>query len=600
MNLSRLKQKVAGLPQEAGVYFFYGKAESALGGPLKHGPLLYIGKATNLRTRVASYFRNNTNLQMNANGANMQITNVNAPELSSENRSLAPIPNVPGRNEWIGSMMPLVEEVEFEQTDSVLEALILESNLIKKHQPKYNTLEKDDKSFAYFVITKEEFPKVLIVRKTDLDVAKRKTQNVEREMQDVERKTWNVKRGTRNAKLGMQNVKSEMHAPRSTFQVAQSFGPYTSKQQMQIALKIMRRIFPFHGGKQKTEKGCLDFQLGLCPGPYADAISKEDYKKNIDGIKLILAGKKKRLLSGLEKEMKVLAKQNEFEKAAQVRNKIFALQHIRDVALITREVEHGTWNNNQKTIFNNQEEKEDELSLRGSTLPKQSRTLQGSGSPQIFEYENLRDDNSLKSKSYNLTPVRVEAYDISNISGTDAVGSMVVFTNSHPDKSQYRKFKIKTVEGSNDVAMMKEVLLRRFSHSLAGLEYQTSSPDGRGAVMKKTLKDDWAMPDLILLDGGAGHVNMAEKLLRQELGLDVAIVGVAKGPTRKNLKLQMANSKQNTIYNIQNTSEIDARNLNDDIRYILQDKLLIKRIMDEAHRFAITFHRKLRGKNALR
>ncbi len=587
MNLSRLKQKVAGLPQEAGVYFFYGKAESALGGPLKHGPLLYIGKATNLRTRVASYFRNNTNLQMNANGANMQITNVNAPELSSENRSLAPIPNVPGRNEWIGSMMPLVEEVEFEQTDSVLEALILESNLIKKHQPKYNTLEKDDKSFAYFVITKEEFPKVLIVRKTDLDVAKRKTQNVEREMQDVERKTWNVKRGTRNAKLGMQNVKSEMHAPRSTFQVAQSFGPYTSKQQMQIALKIMRRIFPFHGGKQKTEKGCLDFQLGLCPGPYADAISKEDYKKNIDGIKLILAGKKKRLLSGLEKEMKVLAKQNEFEKAAQVRNKIFALQHIRDVALITREVEHGTWNNNQKTIFNNQEEKEDELSLRGSTLPKQSRTLQGSGSPQIFEYENLRDDNSLKSKSYNLTPVRVEAYDISNMSGTDAVGSMVVFSvrggNWQPNKSEYRKFKIKTVEGSNDVAMMKEVLLRRFSHSLAGLEYQTSSPDGRGAVMKKTLRDDWTMPDLILLDGGIGHVNMAEKLLRQELGLDVAIVGVAKGPTRKNLKFEIRNLKSNQK-----------------IENILNDKNLVKSIMDEAHRFAITFHRKLRRKNALR
>ena len=137
---------------------------------------------------------------MNANGANMQITNVNAPELSSENRSLAPIPNVPGRNEWIGSMMPLVEEVEFEQTDSVLEALILESNLIKKHQPKYNTLEKDDKSFAYFVITKEEFPKELIVRKKDLDVAKRKTQNVEREMQDVERKTWNAKRKAWNAK----------------------------------------------------------------------------------------------------------------------------------------------------------------------------------------------------------------------------------------------------------------------------------------------------------------------------------------------------------------------------------------------------------------
>ena len=529
MNLSRLKQKVAGLPQEAGVYFFYGKAESALGGPVKRGPLLYIGKATNLKTRVASYFRNNTNLQMNANGANMQITNVNAPELSSENRSLAPVPNVPGRSEWIGSMMPLVEEIEFEQTDSVLEALILESNLIKKHQPKYNTLEKDDKSFAYYVITKEEFPKVLIMRKTDIE-------KVHSSQLLVHRKKA-IKKRPVDGELVTKNI----------------YGPYTSKQQMQIALKIMRRIFPFHAGKQKTEKGCLDFQLGLCPGPYAGAISKEDYKKNIDGIKLILSGKKKRLLSGLEKEMKVLAKQNEFEKAAQVRNKIFALQHIRDVALITREthnVERITWNTEHKiqdTRYNNQEDS---------------------------SYSGTK-----KLMPEKLTPDRIEAYDISNISGMDAVGSMVVFSardgNWQPNKSEYRKFKIKTVDGSNDVAMMKEVLLRRF-------------------------KNDWAMPDLILLDGGIGHVNMAEKLLRQELGLDVAIVGVAKGPTRKNLKLQMANSKQNTIYNIQNTSEIDARNLNDDIRYILQDKLLIKRIMDEAHRFAITFHRKLRGKNALR
>ena len=583
MNLSRLKQKVAGLPQEAGVYFFRGKK----------GELLYIGKATNLRTRVASYFSTDSKLRNQYESTNKDVDNVNLQieqlewlqHLQQLERSV-----VPGRSEWIGSMMPLVEEIEFEQTDSVLEALILESNLIKKHQPKYNTLEKDDKSFAYFVITKEEFPKVLIVRKTDIPDTKIQTDAKLRMKYESTNKIQNTKYQIRYAK---------------------KFGPYTSKQQMQIALKIMRRIFPFHGGKQKTEKGCLDFQLGLCPGPYAGAISKEDYKKNIDGIKMILSGKKKRLLSGLEKEMKVLAKQNEFEKAAQVRNKIFALQHIRDVALITRDMEHGVWSMEHRTQnmeheaidtkLNNQINLVKVLSLRGSTLPKQSRTLQGSGSPRIFEYKNSRDDgNELKAKSYDLTPVRIEAYDISNISGTDAVGSMVVFTNSHPDKSQYRKFKIKTVEGSNDVAMMKEVLLRRFSHSLAGLEYQTSSPDGRGAVMKKTLKDDWAMPDLILLDGGAGHVNMAEKLLRQELGLDVAIVGVAKGPTRKNLKLQMANSKQNTIYNIQNTSEIDARNLNDDIRYILQDKLLIKRIMDEAHRFAITFHRKLRGKNALR
>ncbi len=516
MNLSRLKRKVAGLPQEAGVYFFRGKK----------GELLYIGKATNLRSRVGSYFRG-----VISSEAEKSYTKKGS-DLSTSLRyaqdDINLISGVAGRSEWIGSMMPLVEEIEFQQTDSVLEALILESNLIKKHQPKYNTLEKDDKSFAYFVITKEDFPRVLILRKTDLFQISNFKFQIKNEF-----------------KISNDKITGTSFKYKGVL-LDKYFGPYTSKQQMQIALKIIRRIFPFHAGKQKTEQGCLDFQLGLCPGPYAGAISKEDYKKNINGIKLILAGKKKSLLAGLEKEMKTLAKNNEFEKAAEVRNKIFALQHIRDVALITREMEHGTWNTKDK--------------IQETCLPdRQAR------------YNNQKNS---KFKIQNSKLLRVEAYDISNISGTDAVGSMVVFADGQPDKSQYRKFKIKTVEGSNDVAMMKEVLLRRF-------------------------KNDWAMPDLILLDGGAGHVNMAEELLLKELGLEVAIVGVAKGPTRKNLKLQMANSKQNTIYNIQNTLEIDAQNLNDDIRYILQDKLLIKQIMDEAHRFAITFHRKLRGKRAL-
>ena len=169
---------------------------------------------------------------------------------------------------------------------------------------------------------------------------------------------------------------------------------------------------------------------------------------------------------------------------------------------------------------------------------------------------------------------------------------MVVFSakgeNWQPNKSEYRKFKIKTVEGSNDVAMMKEVLLRRFSHSLAGLEYQTSSPDGRGAVMKKTLKGDWAMPDLILLDGGQGHANAIGELVVQ-LGLDVLIVGVAKGKTRKNINFQFPIS-----------NKVPMTQFPKQLQNFLNDKNLVKSIMDEAHRFAITFHRKLRGKNALR
>ena len=437
--MENIIEKVRNFPQAPGVYVFRGAKKE----------ILYIGKATNLRSRVQSYFR-----------------------------------GTDSRGERIVSMVSRATDVEFRQTDSVLEALILESNLIKNHQPKYNIMEKDDKSFAYFVITKEEFPRILIVRKTDLN---------------VEHETHNAKREMRNAK----NKK----APRSTFHVARTFGPYVSKYQMEIALKIIRRIFPFHSNKAKTEKGCLDFQLGRCPGPYAGAISKEDYKKNIRGIRMILEGKKKRLVTTLEKEMEEAAKKNEFEKAAELRNKIFALNHIRDIALMGRE----------------------------------------------FESEF----SDLKPSDYNLKPIRIEAYDISNISGKQAVGSMVVFSGKNPDKSQYRKFKIKSVEGPDDVAMMREVLARRIGN-------------------------DWPKPELVLLDGGQGHLNMAKDLFGI-LGFDVPLVAVAKGPTRKNQELRIMNYEK----------------LGSEIRTMLKDENFLKHIMDEAHRFAIGYHRKLRRKDML-
>lgn len=481
--MSTISEKIKKLPQAPGVYFFRGAG----------GEILYIGKATNLRSRVQSYFRD-TNTRINANDANMRmVANGNAGESNSQMQKGSSTPFtgfVPGRSEWIGRMVSLVGDIDFQETDSVLEALILESNLIKKHQPKYNTDEKDDKSFAYFVVTKEEFPRVIILRKTDID------------------KYDSNLRINANQRIANKFIKDIV--------IDKVYGPYVSKYQMQIALKIIRRIFPFHALKQKSEKGCLDYQIGMCPGPYDGAISKEDYKKNIRGIKMILEGKKKSLIKRLEIEMREAAKKHEFEKAADLRNKIFALQHIRDIALMTKEFEGDA----------------------------QSLAL---GFP----------------KAKLLGFVRIEAYDISNISGQHAVGSMVVFVDGKPDKSQYRKFKIKTIEGSDDVGMMREVLLRRF-------------------------KNDWPMPELVLLDGGQGHVNMAEKLLYEELGLAVPIVGVAKGVTRKNLKLQIANSKQYPNAKIKNES-----------KSVLQNKLLLKQIMDEAHRFAISFHRKLRRKSYL-
>ncbi|MFA6193712.1 MAG: GIY-YIG nuclease family protein [Parcubacteria group bacterium] len=390
----------------------------------KQGKILYIGKATSLKDRVGSYFLKNAHMDR---------------------------PN-------IEPMILQVADIKIHKTDSVLEALILESNLIKARQPKYNVMAKDDKSFGYFVITKEEFPRVLAVFKTQL----------------------------------------------GKYQAKNIYGPYMSKHQMETALKLIRRIFPFHSIKAKTEKGCLDFQIGRCPGPYAGAICKKDYLKNIHGIEMILQGKKKGLLTELKKQMKIFSKNNEFEKAGEARNRIFALEHIRDVALIAS----------------------DENFQFPTRLPN----------GQIFNFQKMR----------------IEGYDISNIAGDYAVGSMVVFTNEKADKNEYRKFKIKTVAGIDDVAMMREVLMRRF-------------------------RNNWSKPDLILLDGGKGHLNMAQSVLN-DLKLDIPIIAVAKGPTRK--KLDIHHGKEALIF-----------------QNIVSDEKLVERIRDEAHRFAISYHKKLRAKN---
>jgi excinuclease ABC subunit C len=423
------KDNIKKISSNPGVYVFKDKS----------GKILYIGKATNLKNRVSSYFRTDANLRMNSNL-----------------RTARPI-------EFVIDQISRVETIE---TESVLEALILESNLIKKHQPKYNVDLKDDKSFSYAVITKENFPRVLILRKTELN--------------------------------GNKNITKYL------------FGPYISKKQLEMALKIIRKIFPYHSNKEQTEKGCLDFQIGLCSGPYAGAISKADYLRNIRNIRMILEGKKKNLVKKLEKEMKNCAKKHEFERAGEIRNRIFALNHIRDIALISKDIEREAW-----------------------------------------------------SMEHNL---RIEAYDISNISGQHAVGSMVVFKNGEPEKSQYRKFKIKTIQGANDVGMMREVLKRRFNNDWpASTRGDSSSTRG------------WPRPGLILLDGGMGHLNMASNLLKS-YKLNIPIVSVAKGPDRKNLDLRF--KEENKL-----------------VRKIIGNRNLIKQAMDEAHRFAISYHKKVRGKN---
>ncbi|MCA9364405.1 MAG: GIY-YIG nuclease family protein [Candidatus Moranbacteria bacterium] len=408
-----------GLPQTPGVYLFKDSS----------GVVLYVGKATSLRDRVRQYFSGHDS-----------------------------------RGERIAQLVSVADRVDVQETDTVMEALILEANLIRQYRPKYNVDGKDDKSFSYFVITKEDFPRVLILRETEL--------------------------------FSDGNLdKSSASVP-----VASFFGPYTSKKHMMIALKILRKIFPFHARREKSEKGCLDRQIGLCPGPYDGGVTREEYCKNIRGIVSMFRGQKRRLLSSLERDMSVFAKKGDFEQAARVRDQVFALRHIRDVALLGRET-----------------------SLFG------------------------------RDSSQN---VRIEGYDISNISGQHAVGSMVVFENGESKKSDYRKFAIKTVSGSNDFAMMREVLARRFRH------------------------DEWPMPDLVLVDGGKGQVGVAEEVLDLYKLKKVGLAGLAKGPTRKKLDVHK--------------SELFPPS--DDL---LEDVNFLAQVRDESHRFAVSFHRQKRSKGLL-
>jgi len=454
---TKIAKKTKDMPTSPGVYIFKDKA----------GVILYVGKATSLKDRVGSYFQGRS-----------------------------------GYARPIEMFIDQVVDIEVRKTETVLEAYILEQELIKKWQPKFNVDGKDDKSFCYVVITKELFPRIVILRKTEL--LKFPISN----FQFLNKSQFPIPKFSNELKI--ENLKFKIEPGRV-------FGPYISKKNIEIALKILRKIFPYHSKAQKTEKGCLDFQIGLCPGPYAGAISKEDYAKNIRGIKMILEGKKKSLIAKMKKEMSAYSEKQEFEKAGKVRNAIFALQHIADVALISegRDVALPRLENNKRQGVNQQHQDE--------AVPR----------------------------LYSGTKMRIEGYDISNISGKSSVGSMVVFDNTNgemgPNKSQYRKFKIKTVEGANDTASMAEVIGRRFGNN-------------------------WPNPDLIILDGGQGHLTTVRRVLKN-FHLEIPLLAVAKGPTRKKLDR----------YAFGSVPEISDE--------------IIERVRDEAHRFAITYHKKLRKKS---
>ncbi len=314
------------LPDAPGVYLFK-----------KGNTILYIGKATSLRDRVRSYFSSDL---------------------------------IATRGPLILDMTVQATTLDWQETDSVLEALILEASLIKKHQPKYNTKEKDNKSFNYVVITREVFPSVLVLRGRNL----------------------------------AKEVKSKKYQA--------FYGPFPNGMQLRDAMKIIRRIFPYSDA-QSVKKDNREFyrQLGLAPD---EGVASDAYTKTIKNLKLFFEGKKKSVIVNLKKEMNTYAKKHEFERASEMKKRIFAIEHINDVALI------------------------------------KSDSLEVGNYKQEFNF-------------------RIEAYDIAHLSGKNMVGVMTVVINGEVAKSEYKKFIIRTQTGANDTGALEEVLSRRFRHTEWGL-----------------------------------------------------------------------------------------------------------------------------------
>jgi excinuclease ABC subunit C len=355
------------LPDSPGIYKFIGL-----------GKILYIGKAASLRDRVRSYFSHDL----------------------AETRSTA-----------IRGMVEKATSVEWETTESVLEALILEANLIKKHQPTYNVDEKDNKSFNYLVITKEAYPRILAVRGRELY------------------QSWNDS------------------------DVKHLFGPFPHGGALKEAMKLVRKIFPYRDKcAPESGKPCFNAQIGLCPGICSGAMPQKEYKDTIKNIVELFSGKMGSLRRRLEKEMKDAAKNEEFEFADKLRRQVNALTHIRDVSLIKDEYR---------------------VSAGGA--------------------------------------FRIEAYDVAHTAGSETVGVMTVVSGGEVQKSEYRKFKIRTVT-NNDVAALTEVLERRLTHP------------------------EWQMPRIIAVDGSTAQIRAAQRVMKKA-GVSIPVIGVVKDEFHRPVRL---------------------------------------------------------------
>ena len=442
------------IPHKPGVYIFRNKS----------GRVIYAGKAIDLYHRVASYFVRYT----------PGVSSGGNPSLRTGSENVKTIQLV---NE-IASVETIIVESE-------LEALILEANLIKKYLPEYNVSLKDDKDYLYIKITKEEFPKVITARKTDL-------------------------------KGSLKN-----------------FGPFPSSRTVRDTLKALRRVFPWCSSTGKSiyrivnrvpirdrkYRPCFYYHLGLCPGVCAGKISKKDYRKNIFRLSKLLGGKKAKLIEDLVKEMEDASKKQDFEEAGRIKKIISGIGYLTQT--------------NRTSLY-----------LENPNYLKDERQKALESLQIILQLPKL--------------PERIECYDISNIAGHESTGSMVVLTNGEIDKSQYRKFKIHMSGKPNDVGMHREMMRRRLKHL------------------------EWPLPDLIIVDGGIGQARAAEfqisnlKLFQNKLpsAEQIPVYGLAK-------RMEWLYSPDGNIIKLPKSHPASK---------------LLQKIRDEAHRFAINYHRKLHKK----
>ena len=531
----QIRNKLALLPAQPGCYLMKDR----------QGTIIYVGKAKVLKNRVRSYFTGSHD------GKTLRLVNE-------------------------------IEDFEYIVTSSDMEALLLEINLIKKYDPKYNVMLKDDKSYPFIKLTAERHPKLIITRKVKKDSGK-------------------------------------------------YFGPYPNVQAANETKKLLDRIYPLRKCSTLPDRVCLYYHMGQCLAPCVKDVSKEEYKQITDEITKFLNGGYKEIKEDLTAKMAAAAEELDFERAKEFRDKIAHIEatmekqkmtttdftdrdvfgyavdkgwmcvqvfFIRQGKLIEREVSmfpiHNEPEEDILTYLGQFYSKNEHFKPKEVLVPEGVDLELAEGllevkvlKPQRGKKKELvhlasknagialkekfslidRDEERTIKAVENLgqqmgiyTPHRIESFDNSNIQGTDPVSAMIVFIDGKPEKREYRKYKIKSVKGPDDYESMREVVRRRYT---------------------RVLREGLPLPDLIIIDGGKGHIESARDVLENELGLDIPIAGLAKDDKHRTSQLLYGNPLQ--VIELPRNS---------------QEFYLLQRIQDEVHRFAITFHRQLRGKSA--